>query len=417
MNSNSEISSSEILSSEILNSELLAEVTNRITKTPQNRINFAEYMDLVLYHPQHGYYSQKAANLGKKGDFFTSVHLGSDFGEMLAVQFVQMWEILGKPKPFSLVELGAGQGYLALDILKYLQQHHSGFFAALEYSIVEKSPGLKQNQQQRLQEFSVQWCELENLPANKITGCFFSNELFDALPVHQFTVSEGGIKEIYVTTAAPQNRNESQNQLANNQFNNLFQEITDTPSTPQIQEYFQMLGVDMTTYPDEYRSEVNLNALDVLSAIADKLHRGYLLTIDYGYPENRYYNPRRSQGTLQCYWHHQRHNNPYINIGKQDITAHIDFTALEIWGDRCGLNKTGFTQQGLFLMALGLGKRISELSYTYKSVPELIKRRDSLQQLLDPLGLGGFGVLVQNKGLSETEKNQPLQGFYEPQLA
>ncbi|MDJ0693810.1 class I SAM-dependent methyltransferase [Mastigocoleus sp. MO_188.B34] len=411
MNSNSEISSSEIL-----NSELLAEVTNRITKTPQNRITFAEYMDLVLYHPQHGYYSQKAASLGKKGDFFTSVHLGSDFGEMLAVQFVQMWEILGKPKHFSLVELGAGQGYLALDILKYLQQHHPDFFAALEYLIVEKSPGLKQNQQQRLQEFSVQWCELESLPANKITGCFFSNELFDALPVHQFTVSEGELKEIYVTTAAPQNRNESQNQFANNQFNNLFQEITDTPSTPQIKEYFQILGVDITTYPDEYRSEVNLNALDVLSAIANKLQRGYLLTIDYGYPENRYYNPRRSQGTLQCYWQHQRHNNPYINIGKQDITAHIDFTALEIWGERYGLNKTGFTQQGLFLMALGLGKRISELSYTYKSVPKLIKRRDSLQQLLDPLGLGGFGVLIQDKGLSETEKNQPLQGFYEPQL-
>ncbi|MDJ0772543.1 MAG: class I SAM-dependent methyltransferase [Mastigocoleus sp. MO_167.B18] len=416
MDSNSGLSHSEVSSSEILNSELLAEVTNRITKAPQNRITFAEYMDLVLYHPQHGYYSQKATSLGKKGDFFTSVHLGSDFGEMLAVQFVQMWEILGKPKPFSLIELGAGQGYLALDILKYLQQHHPDFFAALEYLIVEKSPGLKQNQQQRLQEFSVQWCELESLPANKITGCFFSNELFDALPVHQFTVSEGELKEIYVTTAAPQNRNESQNQFANNQFNNLFQEITDTTSTPQIQEYFQMLGVDITTYPDEYRSEVNLNALDVLSAIADKLQRGYLLTIDYGYPENRYYNPRRSQGTLQCYWQHQRHNNPYINIGKQDITAHIDFTALEIWGVRCGLNKTGFTQQGLFLMALGLGKRISELSYTYKSVPELIKRRDSLQQLLDPLGLGGFGVLIQNKGLSETEKNQPLQGFYEPQL-
>ncbi|KST66528.1 class I SAM-dependent methyltransferase [Mastigocoleus testarum] len=409
-------SNSEVSNSKLSNSELLAEITNRITTNPRNRITFAEYMDLVLYHPQHGYYSQKAENLGKKGDFFTSVHLGSDFGEMLAVQFTQMWEILGKPKPFSLVELGAGQGYLAADILKYLQQHHPDFFAVLEYSIVEKSPGLRQNQQQRLQEFAVRWCQLEDLLPNTITGCFFSNELFDALPVHQFTVSEGEIKEIYVTTAVPESYNRSQNQL-DNQFNNPLQEITDTLSTPQIKEYFQMLDVDMTTYPDEYRSEVNLNALHVLSAIADKLHRGYLLTIDYGYPENRYYNPRRSQGTLQCYWQHQRHNNPYINIGKQDITAHIDFTALEIWGDRCGLNKTGFTQQGLFLMALGLGKRISELSYTYKSVPELIKRRDSLQQLLDPLGLGGFGVLIQNKGLSETEKNQPLQGFYEPQLA
>lgn len=398
------------------NPELLAKITKCITTNPQNRIAFAEYMDLVLYHPQHGYYSQEAVNLGKKGDFFTSVHLGSDFGEMLAVQFLQMWEILGKPKPFSLVELGAGQGYLAADILNYIQQHHPDFLAALEYSIIEKSPGLRQNQQQRLQEFTVRWCQLEELPSNGMTGCFFSNELFDALPVHQFTVTEGELKEIYVTSASPENNNRWQNQF-NDRFNDRLQEITDTPSTSQINEYFQMLGVDISTYPDGYRSEVNLKALDLLSAIADKLQRGYLLTIDYGYPANRYYNPRRSQGTLQCYWEHRRHNDPYINIGKQDITAHVDFTALELWGDKCGLKKAGFTQQGLFLMALGLGERIAELSYTQTSVPELIKRRDSLQQLLDPLGVGGFGVLIQTKGLLEGEHNQLLQGFYEPQRA
>ena len=400
------------------NPELLAEITNGITTHSQNRITFAEYMNLVLYHPQHGYYCQEAVNLGKKGDFFTSVHLGSDFGEMLAVQFLQMWEILGKPKPFSLIELGAGQGYLATDILNYLQQHHSDFLAALEYSIVEKSPGLRQNQQQRLREFAIRWCKLEELPSNGITGCIFSNELVDALPVHQFTVVEGELKEIYVTTVASENKNKSENkQQSQNQFNGQLQEITDTPSTPQINEYFQMLGVDISSYPDGYRSEVNLKALDLLSAIADKLQRGYLLTIDYGYPANRYYNPRRSQGTLQCYFQHQRHNNPYINIGKQDITAHIDFTALELWGEKCGLNKANFTQQGLFLMALGLGERIAELSYTQTSVPELIKKRDSLHQLLDPLGLGGFGVLIQTKGLLETEQNQLLQGFYEPQPA
>ena len=393
------------------NPELLAEITKHITANPQNLINFAEYMDLVLYHPQHGYYSQEAVNLGKKGDFFTSVHLGSDFGEMLAVQFLQMWEILGQPKPFSLIELGAGQGYLAADILNCIQQHHPDFLAALEYSIVEKSPGLRQNQQQRLQEFAVRWCSLEELPSNGITGCFFSNELFDALPVHQFIITKGDLKEVYVTTTS-ENNNESQNQS-----NDPLREIVDKPSTSQINDYFQMLGVDITTYPNEYRSEVNLKALDLLSAIADKLQRGYLLTIDYGYPANRYYNPRRSQGTLQCYYQHRRHNNPYINIGKQDITAHIDFTALELWGEKCGLKKAGFTQQGLFLMALGLGERIAELSYTQTSVPELIKRRDSLQQLLDPLGLGGFGVLIQTKGLLEGEHNKLPQGFYEPQRA
>jgi SAM-dependent MidA family methyltransferase len=423
-------------------------------------------MDMVLYHPQTGYYSTKALKLGKEGDFFTSVHLGADFGELLAVQFFQMWEILGQPVPFSLVEMGAGQGLLALDILKYIKQQYPDFFNALDYVIVEKSSVLREEQQQQLREFSVRWFNLEEIPTHSVTGCFFSNELVDALPVHQFVLQEGQLQEIFVTTQEEGTLNREQGAGSREQGAGSreqgagsrkqgagsreqgagsreqgagsrkqgagsreqskipvsistpvasFVEVADTPSTTKLEEYFELVGINISSYADGYRSEVNLAALDWLSLVAERLQRGFLLTIDYGYPASRYYNPMRSQGTLQCYYNHQRHNDPYINLGKQDITAHIDFTALERWGDRCGLDKVGFTQQALFLMALGLGERIAALSYTQQPISQLLHRRDVLHQLLDPLGIGGFGVLVQAKGLTKQEATQPLKGLSVPE--
>lgn len=387
-------------------------IAHSITASPQGQITFAQYMDMVLYHPENGYYSSNAVKIGFKGkDFFTSPNLGTDFGELLAEQFVQMWEILGKPKPFSLVEMGAGQGLLALHILNYTKLQYPNFFGALDYLIVEKSSTLMQEQQQRLQEFSVRWCNLEDIPTNSITGCFFSNELVDAFPVHQFVLEARELREVYVTTArdiTPQPGEQSDFQ---------FVEIIDKASTQQLAEYFDLVGIDLTqsSYEDGYRSEINLAALDWLSIVADRLGRGYVLTIDYGYPANRYYNPRRSQGTLQCYYQHRHHNNPYINIGQQDITAHVDFTALERWGERCGLEKVGFIQQALFLMVLGLGDRIAKLSHEKLSVSQLLQRRDSLHQLIDPNGLGGFGVLVQSKGLQAKETFQTLKGLIVPE--
>lgn len=403
------------------NPALCESIAHRIATNPQKRITFAEFMDMVLYHPELGYYSTKAVNLGKEGDFFTSIHLGADFGELLAVQFAQIWEILGRPVPFSMVEMGAGQGLLALDILKYIQQQYPDFFNALDYVIVEKSPVLRQEQQQRLQEFSVRWCDLEEIPSHSITGCFFSNELVDAMPLHQFVIEQGKLREIYITTRqnltpspSLQTQRRGTGEVRLHQ-NIEFVEIADMPSTPKLVEYFDLVGVNITDFPDGYRSEVNLAALNWLSMVADRLQRGYLLTIDYGYTANRYYNARRSQGTLQCYYHHQRHNDPYINIGQQDITAHVDFTALERWGERCGLDKVGFTEQALFLMALGLGERIAALSYTQQPISQLLHRRDVLHQFLDPLGLGGFGVLVQRKGLTTQQAAQALKGLLVPE--
>jgi SAM-dependent MidA family methyltransferase len=241
-----------------------------------------------------------------------------------------MWVILGRPTLFTLIEMGAGQGLLAADVLHYLYRHHPDCFDALDYIIVEKSAGLIAQQQQLLQRFRlptkdtsqslpIRWCSLKEIPENSVTGCCFSNELVDALPVHQFVIEEGQLREIYVTTSNAAEDSVPLDAVASSEIN--FVEVTDTPSTPQLREYFDFVGIDLMSgaYPDGYRSEVNLAALDWLKSVANRLQRGFLLTIDYGYCADRYYQPARHQGTLQCYYQHQHHDNPYVYVGHQDI--------------------------------------------------------------------------------------------------
>jgi SAM-dependent MidA family methyltransferase len=376
-------------------------------------------MDLVLYHPQQGYYATGAVNIGSEGDFFTSSHLGHDFGELLAEQFAQMWEILEQPKPFTLVEMGAGQGLVAADILTYLHRQYPDCFAALDYIIIEKTAGLITKQQQVLNQLNIpelplRWCTFDDLPDHSIIGCCFSNELVDAFPVHQVVLEKGQLQEVYVTTITTET-----NEIH-------FGEVIDDLSTPQLKDYFQWMGIDLYSgaYPDGYRSEVNLAALDWIKTIASKLNQGFLLTIDYGYSADRYYLPVRHQGTLKCYYQHRHHDNPYVNLGQQDMTAHVNFTALERQGERSGLQPVELTKQGLFLMALGLGDRISALSAGKQQgqaiagaqdVIRIMRRRDALHQLIDPTGLGGFMVLVQSKGLS-LEKARSLKGLTIPPI-
>ncbi len=378
-------------------------IADHIATQPDRRITFAEYMEWALYHPDLGYYTTRALAMGAQGDFVTSAHVTADFGELLAVQFVQMWQILGQPQPFTLLEMGAGQGGLARDILRYLQQHHGDCFAVLDYAIAEKSPGLRTLQQQVLQDFRVRWCNWDEFAPDSITGCCFSNELVDAFPVHRVTVQDGQLAEVYVTTATAPS---SQSTDRTPHFNDLIAPL----STPQLVDYFQLIGLEFPTsvYEDGYTTEVNLAALDWLGAIAQRLHRGYVLTIDYGYLAPRYYHPARSQGTLQCYYQHSHHNDPYRWIGQQDITAHVDFTALQRHGERCGLTTLGYTQQALFLMALGLADRIAALAnsnavLTGQDLSQFLRRREALHSLINPMGLGNFGVLIQSKGVPECD--------------
>jgi SAM-dependent MidA family methyltransferase len=371
-------------------------IKEKIASSPRQRITFAEYMALCLYHPHYGYYSSGAVKIGAKGDYFTSASLGADFGELLAGQFVQMWEILGNPISFTLVEMGAGQGELAQDILNHLAKHHPSFFDALEYLIVEESPALIQRQQELLKPWHcVKWVSWEEIPQKSVVGCFFSNELLDAFPVHQITIKNGQLEEIYVTVEGDR-----------------IGEISDRLSTSRLKDYFQLVGVNLPNpeYPENYRSEVNLAALDWLQRVVTRLKRGYIITIDYGYSANKYYHPQRFQGTLQCFYQHKRHSDPYLNIGDSDITCHVDFTAIERQGELLGLETIPLTKQGLFLMGLGLGERLAELSSGQHHIKEILQRRDALHQLIDPSGLGNFGVLIQSKGLNDQQKQILLKG-------
>jgi SAM-dependent MidA family methyltransferase len=179
-------------------------IAQKIAETPEQRITFAEYMEWVLYHPQHGYYSTDQVKIGAEGDFVTSPHLGADFGELLAEQFAEMWQILERPDPFTLVEMGAGQGLIVQDVLRYLHRHHFECFETLRYVIVEQSSALVAEQQQRLAKLSqswgnLSWQTLDEISPESVIGCCFSNELVDALPVHQLVIEAGQLREIYVT--------------------------------------------------------------------------------------------------------------------------------------------------------------------------------------------------------------------------
>lgn len=380
-------------------------IAQEIAETSERCITFAAYMEWALYHPQHGYYATDRVKIGAEGDFVTSPHFGADFGELLAEQFAEMWKILGYPNPFTLVEMGAGQGLIVQDVLRYLHRHHFECFEALRYVIVEKSSALVVEQQQRLAKLSqswgnLRWQTLNEIPENSIVGCCFSNELVDAFPVHQLVIEAGQLREIYVTVDE----------------NGDFKEVMGELSTPKLAEYFDWVGVKLPSeaYPNGYRTEVNLAALEWMKRVAHHIQKGYLLTIDYGYPATRYYSPSRAEGTLQCYYQHAHHSNPYIDVGRQDLTAHVDFTSLERQGERLGLQTVGFTQQGLFLMALGLGDRLSTLSNPTSelSLQATLQRREALHSLMNPMGLGNFGVLIQSKGLGE--EGRSLQGLRMP---
>lgn len=390
--------------------ELCALIADRIEQSPQQRLTFAEFMALALYHPHYGYYATHDTQIGPGGDFITSAHLGHDFGELLAEQFADMWRSLNRPTSFDLVEMGAGQGLVATDVLDYLQRHHPDCFQALRYTIAEESLSLTAAQQQRLRSWrdqgvAIAWRSLSDLAPESITGCFFSNELVDALPVHRVILTEAGLQELYVTQS--------------NHPEHPFTSTAGPLSTEALATYFEQSGIALCPphYPLGYTTEVNLAALDWLQQVAARLRRGYVLTIDYGYSADRYYRPSRSQGTLQCYTRHAHHDDPFVQIGRQDITAHVDFTALIREGQRSGLEQIGQIQQGPFLMALGLGDRLNQLAAIQETdantLRQALRRRETLHQLINPLGLGNFEVLIQGKGVTAPQ-SRPLKGLNIP---
>ena len=346
----------------------------------KGRMTFADFMERALYHPKLGYYMRERAPGGRAGDYYTSPDLGRLFGSCLARQFGQMWRLLGRPEPFFLVELGAGRGFLTEDILRAVEEDRE-FFRASRFVLVEMSPARLKEAPQRLltspgrkEKVGFLDCLSGWESPSEGAACLFSNELLDALPVHRVSQKGSHLQEVYVR-----------------QEEGRFYEELGEPSSPELKSYFQNLEVKP---PEGGRAEVRLRAIEWMKEVGRKLKRGFVITIDYGYPAKELYSPLRPQGTLLCYYRHTVHEDPYVRVGRQDITAHVDFTSLVRAGKEVGLQLTGFTDQLHFLMGLDAPQLVERAS---KGDP--LRQRLALKTLLLPGGLGGtMKVLIQHKG-------------------
>lgn len=371
--------------------ELEGIIRERIRR--EGPITFEAFMNEALYHPGLGYYASPDTEIGRAGDFYTSPHLHAAFGAMLGKQVEEMWRVMGKPGDFTVVEAGAGRGWLARDMLDALRDKE--IFASLSYVLVEPSPHMARRQGDLLSEYGekLRWAGAFR-ELGPVRGCVVTNELVDALPVHLVEMTEEGLREVYVTADEKG-----------------FGETLGPPSDEAVGRYIEEFSEGL---PTGYRTEANLAARDWLGEVAGALEAGFVLTVDYGYPAWEYYSPERPRGTLLCYRGHQAGENPYENVGGQDITAHVNFTALRKWGEELGLRPVGFARQGVFLVSLGIDEYIRGLGprdfeFEVARIKGLIMpgtMGESHKVLVqykgggEPPGLRGFAMKNQLKSLS-----------------
>lgn len=343
------------------------------------RIPFRRFMELALYHPVHGYYSAPWPVIGRAGDYLTGPELSALFGAMMGRQVAEVWEQLDRPGSFTVVEAGPGNGTLARDLLDWAVRAAPGLRAALRYVLVEQGASQRERQQRLLgNEPGVSWAE--SLP-ERVTGCIISNELLDAMPVHVVRVEGGRLHEQCVTLD-----------------DGRLTEMWDEPSTPELACYFDALGLS----PGEgARAEVNLEAPRWMEQAARALERGLILTLDYGYPARTLYAPWRTQGTLLCFVRHTANQEPLARVGRQDMTAHVDFTTVARAGVQQGLALAGFTSQREWLTALGIHEALRSAQGE-----EYFARYRAVNELLESAGLGRVRVLALTRGLPA-----PLRAF------
>ncbi len=336
---------------------------------------FAQFMSLALYHPQHGYYSSARGQIGARGDFMTSVSVGSMFGELLAFQFARWFEAEREPESkFQIVESGAHDGQLAFDILEALEDQESALFARVEYWIVEPSPARCAAQQTKLSRFhNVRWFETLADIRQRVRGVIFSNELLDALPVHPFAwnASARRWEEMAVTRRGDQFIWTRLKQL--------------NPSHPQLPAAL------LDVLPDGYVMELCPVATSWWREAAASLVSGRLMTIDYGGVLEELLSPARHTGTLRAYSGHRVGADVLTNPGEQDITAHVNFTEIVQTGEAAGLRTEMFTTQSQFLTEIARGLWTGKDSLPPQKVRQF-------QTLTHPEHLGRpFKVLVQSR--------------------
>jgi len=298
------------------------------------------FIELALYQPRLGYYSRERLRVGRGGDFITNVSVGRLFGEILADQMVELWELLDRPSEFTIVEAGAENGELASDLLNRLSQ--VGPAMGRSYVIVEPNELKQEQQKARLQgksnkqelvpTGSIRWVRTMD-ELQPITGIILGNELLDAIPARVVELSTDQWREVCVT-------------LEDGAFRFSLEPIKD----PRLSARINQIPLPL---PQPYRTEVNLAATDWIGDAAKTLRRGFILMIDYGYSRSDYYSPLRTQGTLALYRNQQRRENMFEGIGETDITAHVDFTAIAEAGLQAGCQLIGFTDQHHFMVGAG----------------------------------------------------------------
>jgi SAM-dependent MidA family methyltransferase len=343
-------------------------------------MRFDRFMEVALYHPGFGYYAKAGAPspIGKSGDFFTSVSVGPLFGHLLARQFFQMWQRLGKIDPFWIIEQGAHDGQLACDILDCCRTEMPDLFSAIRYGIVQASGDASMRQRCAPDADLISrmsWFEnLGALADEEPVGVFFSNELVDAFPIRAITYRTGRWLEQHVT-------------IEDERLRWIDLPIEDRELSRAI------LDLPLPAL-EGYTTEINLRAAPWIAEVAHAMQQGYVLTIDYGHPASLYYAPFRTGGTLTAYVKHHGNDDVLTEPGMRDITAHVDFTALARAGENAGLTTLGFLDQQRFLM----GVAHDELSE--KKMPHLTIQQNltAWNTLTHPDHLGAnFFALIQAK--------------------
>ncbi|MDB5904624.1 MAG: hypothetical protein JWM26_3502 [Betaproteobacteria bacterium] len=341
-------------------------------------ISFSRYMALALYAPGLGYYSAGSTKLGAAGDFVTAPELSALFGRSLARQVAQ---VIGQGIP-DVIEVGAGSGALAAELLNALDA--SGDLPE-RYLILELSADLRERQRSRIKAAAphllprVEW--LDTLPP-QVDALLLANELLDAVPASLVRMSEGAIEEVGVA-------------LADGNF-----ERAARPATGELLAAAQALNL-----PHDYETEINLAARALVRSFAATINRGAMLFIDYGFPAAEYYHPQRSRGTLMCHYRHHAHDDPLTLVGLQDITAHVDFTAVADAAIDAGMRMLGYTTQAQFLINCGITDLLAETpAHDARAYAPLAAQA---QKLLSPAEMGElFKVIGFGRGVEG-----PLLGF------
>lgn len=353
-------------------------IINRIKE--EGPISFHDFMEMALYYPGLGYYTSDRDKFGRQGDYFTSSCLSPVMGMVLGKQIEEMWRQLGRAD-FTIVEYGAGNGFLCHDILTYLCANKQ-LYSRLRYCIIEKSSFMRNRQRAHLPDKVIWYNSIEAI--EHLTGCIISNELVDNFAVHR-VVMQDELQEVFLD------------------YQDGFVE-TLRPASTALTGYFRELEVAL---PRGFQTEINLEATQWIGAIGAALQKGYVITIDYGYASAELYRNSRRAGTLLCYHQHQINDDPYRAIGRQDITTHINFSALSHWGFKNGLAPLGLVSQAAFLLALDFKACLRKtLAAGENKLKAALQEAQLTRTLLLDMGLR-FKVLIQHKGMG----GRPLSGL------